>query len=100
MRRALTKGEYIANKCKDCEHCKKMSCRFNKCPFFVYIPPVRKKITLPRYVYVEPPKPKRIDKKLLFMLFDSGLSMVEIADRLKVRPQKVVDIIEERRKKG
>lgn len=100
MKRQLSKGEYTANKCTDCEHVKGMTCRFSKCPFFLYVPPVRKKIKLPRYVYVEPPKPKKIDKKLLFMLFDSGLSMVEIADRLKIRPQKVVDIIEERRKKG
>lgn len=98
MRRQLSKGEYTANRCKDCEHVKGMTCRFSKCPFFLYVPPVRKKITLPRYVYVDPPKPKKIDKKLVFMLFDGGLSMVEIAEKIKVRPQKVVDIIEERRK--
>lgn len=99
MMRHLSTGEYKANKCRECANAKGRFCTFNKCPFSVYIPQVRTKVKLPRYVYVEPPKPKKIDKKLLFMLFDSGLSLVEIADRMKLRPQKVVDIIEERRKK-
>lgn len=99
--RKLTVGERRVHGCANCAYCSSDKyCIYDKCPIFAEkeTAPKKKRKYTRRFVYVEAPPPKPVNKKLIWLMHDANISMVDIASKLNIRPQKVADIIEERRK--
>lgn len=102
--RKLTVGERRVHGCINCAYCSSDKyCIYDKCPIFAEketAPKKKKRKYTRRFIYVEEaPITKPLNKKQIWLMHDAKISIIDIAQMLNVRPQKVVDVIEERRKK-
>ena len=113
--RTLTSREFAAYKCVDCVACelnKKRpnhgECMYDECPFFGrYTGLIEHNRQTRRgkaistiksepIIITKAPKPKKVDIAYIMTLYERGEYTVNIAKRVKMRPQVVADIIKSR----
>ena len=97
--RKLKPAEIRAHDCEDCEGYYDKHCKYPKCLYFET--PTRRQVQRATTVFVSVRhKESKINKSMVYALYESGFTMAEVAEKLNLRPQKVADIIEERKKYG
>jgi len=97
--RRLKPAEIRHHDCEDCEGYYSKHCKYPKCLYFDT--PTQRQIQKATTVFISVKyQENKINKSMIYALYDSGYNMAEIAEKLNLRPQKVVDIIEERRRNG
>jgi hypothetical protein len=96
--RRLKPAEIRHHDCTVCDGFIDNRCKYPKCLYFDT--PTRRQVQRATTVFCSiRQKENSINKSLVYALVDSGFTMAETAEKLNLRPQKVVEIIEERRRK-